>query len=200
MEEQAARSTYFRQLSSYLIPQTSQNRQTNIVINCLALRSEVIMHNASIVKNKQLHFHLRAHLSCFLGTRRSRTLPAWGFLFGFNVISVNPYFFSGNKYFSKYFHPHLLFVGDFHRWKIVAVSDHQSRVLAQNLLRPDAFLIFRSNCVRWTNGYFNFRNFSDSQSRISRHNIFHLGNKRFRSWSWKSARPLSSSSVEVLPI
>jgi hypothetical protein len=34
----------------------------------------------------------------------------------------------------------MLFGGGLHKWKIVAVSDHQSQVLAQILLRPDAFL------------------------------------------------------------
>jgi hypothetical protein len=36
--------------------------------------------------------------------------------------------------------PIMSFGGDFHRWKIFAVSDHQLRVLAQILLRPNAFL------------------------------------------------------------
>jgi hypothetical protein len=34
----------------------------------------------------------------------------------------------------------MTFRGDFHIWKIVAVSDHKSRVLVQILLRTDAFL------------------------------------------------------------
>jgi hypothetical protein len=42
----------------------------------------------------------------------------------------------------------MTFGGDFHRWKTVAVFDHQSRVLAQILQRPDVFLNLPLKIVR----------------------------------------------------
>jgi hypothetical protein len=71
----------------------------------------------------------------------------------------------------------MTFGGDFHRWKIVAVSDHQLAVLAQILLRPNAFL----NLPLEFCGMNLFCNFSDSQWMISTDNVFHLGNQRFGS-------------------
>jgi hypothetical protein len=41
--------------------------------------------------------------------------------------------------FFKDFHHYLLSGGDFQRWKTVAVSDLQSRILVQVLLIPGAF-------------------------------------------------------------
>jgi hypothetical protein len=41
------------QVTLYCIPQTYQNCQIKISINCLTFRSEFIMHNASMIKKKQ---------------------------------------------------------------------------------------------------------------------------------------------------
>jgi hypothetical protein len=60
-------------------------------------------------------------------------------MFGSNVTTINPCIVTGNAIFQRDFHHHLLFGENFHRWKIVAVSNRKSRVLAQILLGPNAF-------------------------------------------------------------
>jgi hypothetical protein len=56
----------------------------------LILRSEVIMHNASMVARNKYHCSdSQVRMSYLPGAKRSRTLPVWGFLFGFKVITVN---------------------------------------------------------------------------------------------------------------
>jgi hypothetical protein len=121
MEEPVSCSPHFRSLSSYHISQMSQTLQIKILINYVTFRSGFIVHSVLRVKtqNKQHCFHLWAHLLCFLGLKWSRTLPVWGLLFDFNVIAINS---------------HLIMVmtsWDFYWWKIIAVFDHPSRVLAQ---------------------------------------------------------------------
>jgi hypothetical protein len=75
---------------------------------------------------------------------------------------------------------------DFYWWKIIAVFDHPSRVLAQ-IVWHEPVDIPGSSAT------------SDSHLTISMDNVFHQGNQRFRSWSCMSARPLinisSSSSI-----
>lgn len=53
MEKPASLSPHLRSFSSYHIPQMSQNRQINILINCLTFRSEFIVHNALMIERKQ---------------------------------------------------------------------------------------------------------------------------------------------------
>jgi hypothetical protein len=70
MEEAGTRSTHFGAPSSYRIPQTSQNRQTDILINCLTFKREFIMHNASMIeKNKTSSIAFTRERTCraFLG-------------------------------------------------------------------------------------------------------------------------------------
>lgn len=105
IKETVSHSSHFRSLSSYPIPQTSQNHQMKLFINCLTFRSEFLMHNASVIeiKNKQHCLHLLALLSCFLRTRWSRTLPVWGLLFGLSVTTVNLCLVTSNDILQKIF-------------------------------------------------------------------------------------------------
>jgi hypothetical protein len=73
IEELASRSPHFRSLSSYRIPQTSQNLQIKILINYMTFRTEFIMHNALMIEKKQAAFlslakSLKQHLVVFLVT------------------------------------------------------------------------------------------------------------------------------------
>jgi hypothetical protein len=99
MEEPASCRPHFRSLSSYCIPQMSQNRQIKILINCLTFRSEFLMHNASVIKKKQAAYH--AHLLCFHGVRRGRTPPVCGLFFGFSITG-NPRLVTVNDIWGRF--------------------------------------------------------------------------------------------------
>jgi hypothetical protein len=52
MEETASHSPHCRSLSSCHIPQTSQNHQKKIFINCPIFSSEFVTQNASVIRKQ----------------------------------------------------------------------------------------------------------------------------------------------------
>lgn len=67
---------------------------------------QTLIHNAQSLndkRNKQHCFHSWVHLLCFPGVRQSRTLPVWGLLFGFNIITINQSLVTGNDIFQTIF-------------------------------------------------------------------------------------------------
>jgi hypothetical protein len=68
-EEPASCSPHFRLLSSYCIPQMSENSQIKILINFLTIRSKFLMHSASMIKKKK---------TAYLSLASAPVVLSWG--------------------------------------------------------------------------------------------------------------------------